>query len=147
MILGRPKDYFFLFSGLLFTSHWLNLQHWTGFYHCSLWRFSWSSFFYFWGLLFFAYRGRNRPEPLIFFPLIFDIQCFFPFLLGMSCNKNRTIRVISHDLFIPPHLIISPAKAICEFCCGGAPLDENQQASKQPLEMYWDYSHLHGEKS
>ena len=26
------RPIFFLFRGLLFTSHWLNLQHWTGFY-------------------------------------------------------------------------------------------------------------------
>ena len=28
----QAKFCFFFFRGLLFTSHWLNLQHWTGFY-------------------------------------------------------------------------------------------------------------------
>ena len=57
---GGPGQMFFFFRGLLFTSHWLNLQHWTGFYIAVYGNFQG---------LFFAFRGRNRPEPPCnFFP-------------------------------------------------------------------------------
>ena len=57
----------FYFRGLLFTSHWLNLQHWTGIYIAVYGNFQ-GLFYYFWGL-FFAFRGQNRPEPPCnFFP-------------------------------------------------------------------------------
>ena len=56
----RPKIKFY-FRGLLLTSHWLNLQHWTGFYIAVYGNFQ-GLFLDFRGL-FFAFRGRNRPEP------------------------------------------------------------------------------------
>ena len=55
------KNFNFYFGGLLFTSHWLNLQHWRGFYIAVCGNFQ-GLFFDFRGLLF-AFRGRNRPEP------------------------------------------------------------------------------------
>ena len=59
------------FQGLLFTSHWLNLQHWTGFYIAVYGDFQG---------LFFAFRGRNRPEPPCIFPPVYhpsvDISVF-----------------------------------------------------------------------
>ena len=72
-LLMRPsetagKKLNFYFRGLLFTSHWLNLQYfyWTGFYIAVYGNFQ-GLFFDFRGL-FFAFRGRNRPEPpCIFF--------------------------------------------------------------------------------
>ena len=60
-------------GGLLFTSHWLNLQHWTGFYIAVYGNYQ-GLFFYFQGLFyfrrlfFFAFRRQNRPEPLCIFP-------------------------------------------------------------------------------
>ena len=51
----------FYFRGLLFISHWLNLQHWTGFYIAVYGNFQ-GLFFFFEGL-FFAFRGQNHPEP------------------------------------------------------------------------------------
>ena len=51
----------FYFRGLLFTSHWLNLQHWTGFYIAVYGNFQ-GLFFDFRGF-FCAFRGQNRPEP------------------------------------------------------------------------------------
>ena len=57
----------FYFGGLLFTSHWLNLQHWTCFYIAVYGSFQ-GLFFDFQGL-FFALRGRNRPESHVIFSL------------------------------------------------------------------------------
>ena len=58
----------FYFRGLLFTSHWLNLQHWTSVYIAVCGNFQ-GLFFYFRVLFFFAFRERNRPEPPCnFFP-------------------------------------------------------------------------------
>ena len=48
----------FFFRGLLFTSHWLNLQHWTGFYIAVYGDFQ-GLFLDFRGL--FAFWGRNCP--------------------------------------------------------------------------------------
>ena len=56
----------FYFRGLLFTSHWLNLQHWAGFYIAVYGNFQ-GLFFDFQGL-FLAFRGWNHPEPRVFFP-------------------------------------------------------------------------------
>ena len=59
-IFNGPDEWFsgqklnFYFGGLLFTSHWINLQHWTGFHIAVYGNFQG---------LFFAFRGRNRPEP------------------------------------------------------------------------------------
>ena len=64
----QAKNLIFIFGGLLFTSRWLNLQHWTGFYIAVYGDFE-GLFFDFRGL-FFAFRGRNRPEPPCIFPLI-----------------------------------------------------------------------------
>ena len=57
----QAKNKNFNFRGLLFTSHWLNLQHWTGFYIAVYGDFQ-GLFFFFEGS-FFAFRGRFRPEP------------------------------------------------------------------------------------
>ena len=68
---SESKKYGFMIfkiRGLLFTSHWLNLQHWTGFYIAVYGNFQ-GLFFGFRGL-FFALRGRNRLEPPCNFPLL-----------------------------------------------------------------------------
>ena len=64
----QAKNIKFYFEGLLFTSHWLNLQHWTGFYIAVYGNFQ-GLFFIFEGSFFGAFRGRNRPEP----PCIFSL--------------------------------------------------------------------------
>ena len=51
--------------------------------HCSLWQFSGA--LYFWGL-FFAFRGRNRPEPRCnFFPCMADRVCYCGCHCEMYC--------------------------------------------------------------
>ena len=64
----QAKNIFFYFGGLLFTSKWLNRQHWTGFIIAVYGNFQPGLFFDFWGL-FFVFWGRNGPESLCnFFP-------------------------------------------------------------------------------
>ena len=68
LVCSTGQKWNFYFRGLLFTSHWLNLQHWTGFYIAVYGDFQGLFFFSFRGL-FYAFRGWNRPEqPCTFFP-------------------------------------------------------------------------------
>ena len=73
----------FLFGGLLFTSHWLNLPHWTGFYIAVYGKFS----------------GAKSPRaPVYFFP---DSVCSglskdawkkgLHFVVGSSCSKTTVV--------------------------------------------------------
>ena len=70
--------FFFFLGGLLFTSHWPNLQHWTGFYIAVYGNFQ-GLFFDIRGLLL-AFRGWNRPEP----PWIFSLVCSESGVTGLT---------------------------------------------------------------
>ena len=59
------QNFYFLFSGATFDIPLTKSATLNRLLHCSLWQFS-GGLFYFWGL-FFAFRGRNRPEPLCIF--------------------------------------------------------------------------------
>ena len=50
----------FYFGGLLFTSHWLNLQQWTSFYIAVYGDFSGAPFFFFQGV---EQMGQGPPPP------------------------------------------------------------------------------------
>ena len=74
------------FRGLLFTSHWLNLQHWTGFYIAVngnfqglFFLFSRARFFSEVKGLFFAFRRWNRTGAPAYFdginPIVYIIYC------------------------------------------------------------------------
>ena len=78
----QANFFFFLGGGVLFTSHWLNLQHWTGFYIAVYGNFQ-GLFFYFRGL-FFALRGRNRPEPPCNFSPVHEQGLFISLNSGIS---------------------------------------------------------------
>ena len=59
----------FNFRGLLFTSYWLNLQHWTGFYIAVYGDFQGLFFFFFRGLFFAFWGGKIAQSPRGIFPL------------------------------------------------------------------------------
>ena len=89
----------FYFRGLVFTSHWLNLQHWTGFYIAVYGNFQ-ELFFYIWGL-FFAFRGQNRPEPLCnFFREVDLIQDLW--IESLVCHPLSSIYFRQNFLLPPP---------------------------------------------
>ena len=74
MIYLWPIFLFSFFQGLLFTSHWLNLQHWTCIYIAVYGNFQGLSF---------AFRGQNRPEPRVIFFLI----CLAFFIRRQNSNS------------------------------------------------------------
>ena len=66
------QKFYFYFGGLLFTSHWLNLQHWTGFYKLQSMAIFRGSFFFF--RAFFCISGAKLPgAPCYYFPGIIQI--------------------------------------------------------------------------
>ena len=60
----------FYFRGLLFTSHWLNLQHWTGVYIAVCGNFQ-GLLFYFRGLFFLHFGSEIARSPRVIFSLVY----------------------------------------------------------------------------
>ena len=66
MTMTQAKNLIFYFWGPLFTSHWLNLQHWTGFYIAVYGNFQ-GLFFIFEGS-FLPFGDEIAQSPCAFFP-------------------------------------------------------------------------------
>ena len=54
--------------GLLCTYHWLNLQHWVGFYIAVHKYFEYFRALFLFSRALFAFQGWNRPDPIYFSP-------------------------------------------------------------------------------
>ena len=96
------------FSGvILFTSHWLNLQHWTGFYIAVYGNFQ-RLYFFFEGSFFLHYGGEIARSPRVIFPLpylrnesfLIDLIFFYFFTQG-KWKSGLMMPWWNYDLSVP----------------------------------------------
>ena len=100
---GIPRNIYF--GGLLFTSHWLNLQHWTSFYIAVYGNFQ-GLFFIFEGS-FLHFGGEIARSPRVIFPLQYLHRRFW---LKKAPAKEAIIFTLYHTAKMISYLAISNSK-------------------------------------
>ena len=92
----------FYFRGLLFTSHWLNLQYWTGFYISVYGNFQGLFFIFEGSSSFLHFGGDIARSPCVIFPLNATLSLYSIHHEMVSNLLVRRLQTVSSLTNLPP---------------------------------------------